>query len=270
MYGRPNAITGDESLNPWIDAGNAPCTVPTSCGPPPKSILRSFVSSASDASGAKVCVSSVRSLLAPGRRTIWRRSATVGLRSWMNGWSWSRNGLSFTATGFDALTSGSTSLSVERRFTNVVFERRMKAGRRVSASESAAFCWPIAPSVEFRLTISCERSSRRLASAVTSRALSWTKLSSRGVSALSSLKRRREVDSAGFRYWNPTFSIEPLSLSAAAWPLKKCWSALRVGGSSVLKSWSRSTLVVVLSALMRPPSWIFGAAPALFGIVRST
>ena len=66
------------------------------------------------------------------------------------------------------------------------------------------------------------------------------------MSFVSSLKKRLEVESAGFRYWKPTFACLPTPANWRAWPLKNPWSALRVGGSSVLKSSSRSTAVVGL------------------------
>ena len=130
MYGRPNAISGAESLNALTACGYAPSVIPRFCTPVPKSMERFLVSSASDASGPKPCVRSVRSLLAPGLRMIVRRPATVGLASRSSGWSWSRKGLRRFATGFDASTSGVRSFRAARRFTNVVFERRMKSGKR--------------------------------------------------------------------------------------------------------------------------------------------
>ena len=54
------------------------------------------------------------------------------------------------------------------------------------------------------------------------------------MSLVSSLKRRREVDSAGFRYSNPTFASSDTLRHWSAEPLKKPCSAFRVGASSVL------------------------------------
>ena len=126
-------------------------------------------------------------------------AATVGRASRASGWTWSRNGFSFFATGFDAFTSGSTWSSVLRTFTKVVLAWRMKSGRRPMASASEAFWAPIACVVALRLATSAERSSRFWATAVTRCALSPRKCSSTGVSRFSSLNRRLEVDSAGFR-----------------------------------------------------------------------
>ena len=106
-----------------------------------------------------------------------------------------------TATGFDAFTSGSTASSVERRFTKVVLAWRMKSGSCPIASASAAFCTAIAWKVELALPISAARSFLRSATSVTRLALSWRKRVSSGVSRLSSLNRRLDVDSAGLRKW---------------------------------------------------------------------
>ncbi len=153
------------------------------------------------ASGVNVFVSSIRSLPAPSRRTTALRSRIVGRASLANGRSSSRNGCSFFATGFDASTSGSTSSSAARRFTNVEFDRRMKPGSCSIALASASFSSPIARVVSFRLPISAARWSRRSASAVTSCELSTMKRSSAGVSWLSSRNRRAVRDSDGLRYW---------------------------------------------------------------------
>jgi hypothetical protein len=132
----------------------------------------------------------------------------------------------------------------------------MKGGRFSIACASSALRLASAPVVSFRLPTSPARSSRRSASAVTSRELSTRKRSSTGVSRVSSLKRRRDVDSAGLRYSKPLAAWLPRPDHWRAEPLKKSWSDLRVSGSSVLKSWSRSTAVLVRSVPIWPPSSI--------------
>ena len=125
-------------------------------------------------------------------------------------------------------------LRVERRSTNVVLARRMNGGSRPIDSASAAFWLPSARVVSFRFPIRAARSSRRSASAVTILELSTRKCSSSGVSCVSSLKSRLEVDSAGFRYSKPTLASASLPRHWSAEPLKKPWSERRVSGSSVL------------------------------------
>ncbi len=127
------------------------------------------------------------------------RSRTVGSASAAKARASLRNGPSCLATGSEASTSGSTSLSALRRFTKVVLARRMKGGSCSIESASASFWSPSARVVSFRFPIRPARSSRRSATAVTSFALSTRKRSSTGVSLVSSLKRRLDVDSAGFR-----------------------------------------------------------------------
>ena len=55
-----------------------------------------------------------------------------------------KNGASFLVAGLEALTSGSRSSSVERRFTNVVLPRRSVVGSSASARESDVFSAAIA------------------------------------------------------------------------------------------------------------------------------
>ena len=158
------------------------------------------------ASGGNECSRSIRSFEPPLRRIVMLRSRTVGSASAAKARACERKGCRRFATGFEASTSGSTSSRVERRSTNVVLARRMNGGRRPIDSASASFWLPSARVVSLRFPIRPARSSRRSARAVTIRELSTRKRSSTGVSLVSSLKRRLEVDSAGFRYWKPTLA----------------------------------------------------------------
>ena len=85
---------------------------------------------------------------------------------------------------------------------------------------------------------------------------------SSGVSRLSSWKRRLEAASDGLRYSQPRLAASP---SPAYWlpkPRMTPVSALRVFVSNVLKSWSRSTAVVVWLVGSVPPSSISGVSGA--------
>jgi hypothetical protein len=110
----------------------------------------------------------------------------------------------------------------------------MKGGSRPIDSASASFWLPSARVVSFRFPISPARSSRRSASAVTILELSTRKRSRSGVSSVSSLKSRLDVDSAGFRYSKPMLASRSMSRHWSAEPLKKPWSERRVSASSVL------------------------------------
>jgi hypothetical protein len=138
-------------------------------------------------------------LRAPGRRIVRDRSRIVGSPSRTNRRASSRNGPSRRTAGFEASTNGSTSSSVERRFTKVVFARRMNGGKRSIDSASADCCLPRAPKVEFRLRTTPVRSSRLDARVFTSVDESTRNRSSRASSRVSSWKRRAPVENAGFR-----------------------------------------------------------------------
>ena len=71
------------------------------------------------------------------------------------------------------------------------------------------------------------------------------------------------VESAGLKYFALALACAPWPWYWAAEPLTTCCRPLRVFGSSVLKSWSRSTGVVVLSASDRPA--VGRASGALLG-----
>ncbi len=75
--------------------------------------------------------------------------------------------------------------------------------------------------------------------------------------------------SAGLRYSKPLLASAPLPLNWLEEPLKKSCRDLRVSGSSVLKSWSRSTWVVVELAGRVPPAGI-SCADEPGGKARST
>ena len=127
-------------------------------------------------------VNSIRSLFAPGVWISVERLRNVGRASRASGRSWARNGRSFLATGLDSRTSGSTSSSVARRFTNVVFARRMNGGSSWIAS-SRLFDWrPIACVVVARWSTRPDRSARREARSPVSLELSTRKFVSAGFS----------------------------------------------------------------------------------------
>ena len=128
-------------------------------------------------------MSSIRSLFLPGAAIVRDRSRIVGAPSRAKARACSRNGPSRRTAGFAASTNGSTSSSAARRFTKVVFARRMNGGSR-STDSASADCWrPSAPKVPFRLRTTPVRSSRRSASAFTSVPESTRKRSSSGVVA---------------------------------------------------------------------------------------
>ena len=87
-------------------------------------------------------------------------------------------------------------------------------------------------------------------------AVSTTKLSKRSSSRISSFTSRELVESAGLKYLAASLASSALPSYCVAPPWTICWRPLRVFGSSVLKSWSRSTGVVVSSASIWPPSSI--------------
>ena len=121
-----------------------------------------------------------------------------------------RNGARSFVAGLDASTSTSRSSSVARRFTNVVFARRSVVGSRPSAWPSATFSSPIARAVAFVLPTRPERSSRRSASAPTSREESTRKRVSAGSSSVSWPTSRREVESSGLKYFAASPASAPL------------------------------------------------------------
>ena len=120
----------------------------------------------------------------------------------------------------------------------------------------------MACAVVLALPTSEDRSSRRSARADTVRAVSTTKRSKTSSSRTISFVSVEVVDSAGLRYFVLSLAclLRPAYQSAEPWISR--WSDLRVDGLSVLKSWSRSTGAVVLSAPTRPP---LGILRALFG-----
>jgi len=97
------------------------------------------------------------------------------------------------------LTSGSRSSRAARRFTNVVFARRSKSGRRRIESASAWFWLPIAVVVVASWSTRPARSSWRSAMSVTSCEEETMKRSSSGVSRLSSRNRVLDAASDGLR-----------------------------------------------------------------------
>ncbi len=87
-----------------------------------------------------------------------------------------------------------------RRLTKVVFDWRMKSGRRTSACSSAFDCSASAPIIRLALWIKSEMSPERWARAPDRCELSTIRRSRVGVSLVSSPNTWREVDRNGFRY----------------------------------------------------------------------
>ena len=201
-------------------------------------------------------------MLGPLSRISRLRSLIVGRASRTSGRSCENSLARFLVAGFDAATSGSRSSRVARRFTNVVLALRSEAGSRRSDWSRATFSSPIAAAVWSALPTSCERSSRRAAIAVTVRAVSVTKRWKVTLSAMISRTRREEVDSVGLKYLRARFACWALFMYWVAPPFTIFWRAASVAGSSVSKSWSRSTGAVTSSGGIWPPSGIFSA---LFG-----
>jgi hypothetical protein len=108
--------------------------------------------------------------------------------------------------------------------------------------------------VVFALETRFARSSRREAIAVTVLEELTMKSWKVWVSRSSSLTSRLEVDSAGLKYLAACWTFLACPSYWAAVPWMTCCSPLRVLGSSVLKSWSRSTGAVVLSVPSVAPS----------------
>jgi len=133
----------------------------------------------------------------------------------------------------------------------------MNGGSSPIDSASASFWLPSARVVRFAFPTSAASSVRRSASVVTRRELSTRKRSRAGVSRVSSWNSRLVEDSDGFRYVKPSRASSPASRNCRACPLKNPWSARRVRGSSVLKTWSSSTFVRVSSAGIVAPSASF-------------
>jgi len=77
-------------------------------------------------------------------------------------------------------------------------------------------------------------------------------------SLTTSLTSRRVLLSAGLKYLVPWLACRPLPWYHVALPWMNCCSDLLVLGSSVLKTWSRSTIGVVLSAVSVAPSSSLG------------
>ena len=72
--------------------------------------------------------------------------------------------------------------------------------------------------------------------------------------ATTSLTSRRVLLSAGLKYFVAALACTPRLSYHCALPWMNCCSAARVLGSNVLKSWSRSTIDVVLSVPSVAPS----------------
>ncbi len=141
-----------------------------------------------------------------------------------------------------------------RRFTNVVLARRSVVGRSSSARDSAASSAAIAPVVALALPTRSARSSRRSAIAVTACEELTRKRVSAPSSSVSCSASTREVDSSGLKYFADWPASWPLPSYWVAKPLMTFWRSPRVFWSSALKTWSRSTTVVVFVRSSVPPS----------------
>ena len=135
---------------------------------------------------------------------------------------------------------------------------RSVSGSRSSERPSATFSSPIAAAVWFALVTRLVRSARRSARSVTTFAVSETNFSNTTLSRTSSRRSVEDVESAGLKYLAVSFALPDLPRYWAADPCTMSCRPLRVGSSKVLKSWSRSTGAVVLSARISPPLLILG------------
>src|SRR4051812_49333113 len=208
---------------------------------------------------------SVASLSGPALLISVLRSLIVGVDATTSGRRTRRNFARSLLAGLDALTSTVRSASVERRFTNVVFALRSVVGSWASVVSSAVDSSAIAPAVWFVLDTSAERSSRFAATAVTSSEESVRNRWSVGWSFMIWLTSASVVDRNGLKYFADRFASSAaraflLSVRPSYW-IAKPWITfcrpLRVFGSSVSKSWSRSTMEVVFSVPSVAPSSSF-------------
>ena len=176
---------------------------------------------------------------ARGRRpSAWRRARS--------GRSSRRNGARSLVAGLESATSGSRSSSVARRFTNVELPRRSVVGSSASACAERAVLGRdragrgvrVADQVGEVVAALGDRASRRASSTTMKRV-------SASSSAVVSLTSRRALESSGLKYSVAAAACGPLPSSWVLKPLITPWRSLRAFGSSVLKSWSRSTGVVV-------------------------
>ena len=155
---------------------------------------------------------------------------------------------------------------------------RARRGRRASRAGSRTSCWPcagcraaapsawlndafsaaMAAAVVLALETRLARSPRRWASAPVVLAALRRKPLSVCWLATSSLTSRRDALSAGLKYLVAALASAPRLSYHAALPWMTFCSDLRVLGSSVLKSWSRSTIDVVLSVPSVAPSGSLG------------
>ena len=141
-----------------------------------------------------------------------------------------------------------------RRFTKVVLALRSVSGSTRRAWSSDTFSSPMAAAVLLALLTRFARSPRRWASALVVLAALRRKAFSVCWLETTSLTSRREALSAGLKYLVAALACVPRLSYHCALPWMNCCSDARVLGSRVLKSWSRSTIDVVLSAPSVAPS----------------
>ena len=230
---------------------------PTPTRRPPGATERSFVVTATSASGGTSASSSSRSLRAPGPAQGGAQVAQRGLR--VGGQL--RVSRRTPAAAWAAAAWWRPPAGPRRPAPGAGSRTRCWPGAAPAAAgpptrPARSFWLPSARVVVLRSPISAASSVSRSLSAVTSRALLRRLARRFGVSRDASLNRRLVVDSAGSRYSSarPTSSPRPSTDSAPR--VSSCSRLRRVGASSVLNTSSRSTWVSVRSAEMRPPSAI--------------
>jgi hypothetical protein len=135
-----------------------------------------------------------------------------------------------------------------------VLALRSVSGSTRRAWSSDTFSSPIAAAVLLALVTRFARSPRRWASASVVLAALRRKALSVCWLETTSLTSRREALSAGLKYLVAALACVPRLSYHCALPWMNCCSDARVLGSRVLKSWSRSTIDVVLSVPSVAPS----------------
>jgi hypothetical protein len=155
---------------------------------------------AADSTAGSFANASARSLFLPLRLTAGRRSLKTGMERLTTGLTWRRNGARSLVERFAVATRGSRSSRVGRRLAKVVLAWRRAGGRALRARSNATFSSAIAPRNWLPLETRPERSSRRSATAVTTRAPSTSQSLKTCWSRFSSWISRSVAVSAGERY----------------------------------------------------------------------
>ena len=223
----------------------------------PRAVLERRAGDAAGSSGS-LRVASTRSLSGPGWRTSVARSAIVGLASCTSGRSSRRNGARSLVAGLDV---GDQRVEVVERRAQVHERRCCRAAASSAAApaprSSARFSAAIAPVGGVRVADQRGRGRRACSAiAVTVREELTMKSRQRALVLRStSLTSRRALESSGLKYFVASRGLRrPCRRSWVAKPLITPCRSLRAFGSSVLKSWSRSTAVVVCDVSSVAPS----------------